>query len=58
MYDKCTIRTGGNMSTFADETAADMPVKDITLTLSHFAPGPQGTHNNMFLWHWNMDVIE
>ncbi|CAL8358463.1 unnamed protein product [Lota lota] len=31
------------MSTFADETAADMPVKDITLTLSHFAPGPQDT---------------
>uniref|UniRef100_A0A8C5AEI7 C2 domain-containing protein n=1 Tax=Gadus morhua TaxID=8049 RepID=A0A8C5AEI7_GADMO len=29
----------GNMSTFADETAADMPVKDITVTLSHFAPG-------------------
>ncbi|KAK0153421.1 Protein fantom [Merluccius polli] len=29
------------MSTFADETAADMPVKDITLTLSHFATGPQ-----------------
>uniref|UniRef100_A0A8C4ZWX0 C2 domain-containing protein n=1 Tax=Gadus morhua TaxID=8049 RepID=A0A8C4ZWX0_GADMO len=31
------------MSTFADETAADMPVKDITVTLSHFAPGPQDT---------------
>ncbi|KAG7256061.1 hypothetical protein CRUP_019188, partial [Coryphaenoides rupestris] len=31
------------MSTLADETAADMPVKDITLTLSHFATVPHDT---------------